>query len=499
MLYTLCVILLPGLLFPWHAAAQINLSKAQFPYIISEHNYYYDTDEQAWFNPSPYASLLKEKHIRAVHVMATPAYSIYGQDFYFNKKGQLDSMVLAINDETESNSPFYSAYAFRYSNQGEISEILHYREGKLYGLMALVLNDNEDYKPDTAILSCLKYQHGAQVYLRNKAGLTLSQAEYIYDGKKPFSSYYKNDTAILSQTSFSWNDNNILTTATMAIFEPDPIMGSIYQCKFNEDNLPDSIIIKSPDNLSDTMRTYTFSYEYSNDIFRWSPCNYKGKRKIDDQIHTIEKLPLKKDSINNKNVQQVFRLGDYILKAVIGSDTCWFLNDELLLAKNTSESFYYLNDTLVSYSKTGTNPTETETTIQKRSDEKLKSVYAEIKKIQPLFGVRVTLLGKEPEFRGIKNDLLQYTLHIAEADLEKLKSLQTNRSDVSVTQYTFSTNNPGFDIMSWECKTSAIGEKEMNYMMNYNQWGQRFDNIVLTGSNGETRTLIGFRLIVDRK
>jgi hypothetical protein len=221
--------------------------------------------------------------------------------------------------------------------------------------------------------------------------------------------------------------------------------------------------------------------------------------KINLQIDTIEKLPLKKDSINNKNVQQVFRLRDYILKAVIGSDTCWFLNDELLLAKNTSESFYYLNDTLVSYSKTGTSPTEKEATIQKRSDEKLKSVYAEIKKIQPLFGLRVTLLGKEPEFRGIKDEFLQYTLHIAEADLEKLKSLQTNRSNVSVTQYTFSTNNPGFDIMSWECKTSAIGEKEMNYMMNYKQWGQRFDNIVLTGSNGETRTLIGFRLIVDRK
>jgi len=221
--------------------------------------------------------------------------------------------------------------------------------------------------------------------------------------------------------------------------------------------------------------------------------------KINLQIDTIEKLPLKKDSIHYKNVQQVFRLRGYILKAVIGSDTCWFLNDELLLAKNTSESFYYIKDSLVSYAKTSTNPTETEASIQKRSAEKLKSVYTEIKKIQPLFGVQVTLLGKEPEFRGIKNDLPQYTSHIDESELEKLKSLQTNRSDVSVTQYTFSTNNPGFDIMSWECKTSAIGEKEMNYMMNYKQCGQRFDNIVLTGSNGETRTLIGFQLIIDRK
>jgi hypothetical protein len=220
--------------------------------------------------------------------------------------------------------------------------------------------------------------------------------------------------------------------------------------------------------------------------------------KINLQIDTIKKLPLKKDSMNYKNVQQVFRLYEYIMKAVIGSDTCWFANDELLLVKNKSESFYYLNDSLVSYSKTSTNPTEKEASIQIRSSEKLKSVYVEIKKIQPLFGVRVTLLGKEPEFLGINNDFLKYSLHINESDLEKLKSLQTNRSDVSVTQYTFSTNYPGFDIMSWECKTSAIGEREMDYMKNYKQWSQRFDQIVLTGSNGETRTLIGFRLIIDR-
>ncbi len=313
-LFSTCVIFMPILLFPFYAAAQINLTKAQFPYIISEHNYYYDTDEQAWFDPSPYASLLKEKHIRAVHVMATPAYSIYGQDFYFNKNGQLDSMVLAINDETDDNSPFYAAYAFRYNVHGELTEVKDYRAGKFYGFTDLtpIRNFYEANKPDTSVLTCLKYGHGAQVFLRNKAGLTLSQAEYIYYGNEPFSSYYENDTAILSQTSFSWNDNNILTKATMAIFEPDPIMGSIYQCKFNEDNLPDSIIIKSSDNLSDTMRTYTFSYEYSNDIFRWSACNHKGKRKIEDLIYTIEKLSLKKDSINNKNVQQVFRLRDYI-------------------------------------------------------------------------------------------------------------------------------------------------------------------------------------------
>lgn len=221
-------------------------------------------------------------------------------------------------------------------------------------------------------------------------------------------------------------------------------------------------------------------------------------KKINQQIQAIEKLPLKGDSMMNNNVQQVFLFHDNIMKAVIGSDTCWFANDELLLIKNKSESFYYSNDSLVSYYQTDSNPSENEAAMQKQSIEKLTSVYVEIKKIQLLFGVQVMLLGKEPELTDIKNDFLFYSISIYESDLEKLKTLQTNRSDVSVTKYTFSTNNPGLDIMSWECKTSAIGEKEMDYMKTYAKWSQRFDDIVLTGSNGETRTLIGFQLNIHK-
>jgi|GEM_PF-3693312 len=490
--------------------SQTDPQRIQFPYFhqgISYDEEIFIIDfNRKWLAPCPYTDLIKRKHIQTIHVQGrsfnikqnSEEHLIDNVYFRFTTEGLLDSIIITLSDSSKTFEDIEEWYAFSYRNDTLESiryqignnkttqnfRILYksgipymtvqdYSGGQLYtryflnsenNTVAIISSKTEDFRgtidpmydyitlPDEFFI----HEHNeAEVFLKDvpegklcvfkdNNGLEISETLYGLNDER-----YA--PRVRWTHTFRWNDNDILEKI---ISEED----IIYGCTFNEDNLPDTIRTKD--------QNINISYEYSDEILRWSPCGFKGTGDIDDWVNVVNKT-VKTPSYNFMGEADTLinAISDHIVKVKTEDYTYWFRNDYLVqVSTKDGETFRYLKDSLVSYEKTKGNKLPAAKTILKRAYQLRDDIYLYLKSEDPFFGTRIMLLGNEAKVSMHKGDIY-YTIYVSRSMVDSLKTIDLNTADSQIEWYTYAPSSES-DNMYFNNK---ITQKTINFIKASNQ------------------------------
>lgn len=491
--------------------SQTDPQRIQFPYLynglVSDDDEILITDfNSKWLAPCPYADLIQRKHIRTIHVQQRSVYEKKNSEehlidnvyFRFTTEGLLDSIIITLSDSLKTFEDIEEWYAFSYRNDSLESiryqignnkntqnfRILYksgipymtvqdYSGGQLYtryflnsenNTVEIISSKTEDFRgtidpmydyitlPDEFFI----HEHNeAEVFLKDvpegklcvlkdNNGLVISETLYGLSDE-----YF--DPRVRWTHTYRWNENNILEKI---ISEED----IIYDCSFNEDNLPDTIRTKD--------QIINISYEYSDEILRWSPCGFKGIGDIDEWVNMVNKT-VKTPSYNFMGEADTLinAISDHIVKVKTEDYTYWFRNDYLVqVSTKDGETFRYLKDSLVSYEKTKGNKLPAAKTILKRAYQLRDDIYLYLKSEDPFFGTRIILLGNEAEAKLHEGDIC-YTICVNQSMVDSLKTIDLNTADSQIEWYTYAPSSES-DNMYFNNK---ITQKTINFIKASNQ------------------------------
>jgi len=461
--------------------SQVDPQRIQFPYF--HYGFSEDDDEifitdfnSKWLAPSPYADLIQRKHIQTIHVQCRSIYEKKDSEehlidhvyFRFTKEGLLDSLIITLSDSLKTFEDIEEWYAFSYRNDS--LESIRYQ----IGYKTTIQNFRILYKDGIPYMTVQDYS-GEQLYTKyfpnsekNTVEIISSKTENFQDTihpkffhltlpdeffipeQKKAEVFLKdvpegklcvlkdNNGLVTSETlyglsdeyfdprvrwthTYRWNENNILEK----IISDEDI---IYDCTFNEDNLPDTIRTKD--------QIINISYEYSDEILRWSPCGFKGIGDIDDWVNVVNKT-VKTPSYNFMGEADTLinAISDHIVKVKTEDYTYWFRNDYLVqVSTKDGETFRYLKDSLVSYEKTKGNKLPAAKTILKRAYQLRDDIYLYLKSEDPFFGTRIILLGNEGGV-SLWNDSIHHYFTLTRAQMNSLKTIDLNTTESQVSCY----------------------------------------------------------------
>lgn len=535
--------------------AQICLERIQFPYIYKGWSDNSNPIEDEWWQPSPYAELIKRKQIKAIHIIPAQEYSADSMTFFFSRNAILDSINVNIYSWKDSTL-MKLHHEFLYNEDQQIKRINYYQDSLLFSFIEIdyknglpyftrqkipLFKKNEGYsidtvytwfaidknnklselyslqdsllssdtfrlidkqslfcwnlsdtilnkKPNASPIIIQKYSNHAVVSLQNGSGKILSQSNYVY---------FNEDTLLSEVSNLIYNKYGILMNAQTYSFSHGFREYTSCLCRLNEDNLPDTIF------KSDTI---VFHYEYYDSQSRWSPCNNAGKRMIEDWVSEFDNVALKPDSAFSKNVRKIFRCEESIVKAIAGSDTCWFRNDYLVFLENETEEFWFNGDSIISFRNKDGRPVSDIISLRKKAVKKKEYIYQEIKKLFPAFGVRVLLLNKEPQaslnsYDNGKSISVSLLIRIYEEEVDSIKRLAINDSSFEITRYVFTPMLPGADIIDWICDSAFITEREMRCLKNKGLTRVYFSCVVIDKKTRKEYSIptFGLRIIRNKK
>jgi hypothetical protein len=486
--------------------SQTDPQRIQFPYLynglVSDDDEIFITDfNSKWLAPSPYTDLIKRKHIQTIHVQSRSIYEKKDSEehlidnvyFRFTKEGLLDSLIITLSDSLKTFEDIEEWYAFSYRNDS--LESIRYQ----IGYKTTIQNFRILYKDGIPYMTVQDYS-GEQLYTKyfpnsekNTVEIISSKTENFQDTihpkffhltlpdeffipeQKKAEVFLKdvpegklcvlkdNNGLEISETlyglnderyaprvrwthTFRWNDNDILET----VFSEEDTM---YGCTFNEDNLPDTIRTKD--------QIINISYEYSDEILRWSPCGFKGIGDIDEWVNMVNKN-VKTPSYNFMGEADTLinAISDHIVKVKTEDYTYWFRNDYLVqVSTKDGETFRYLKDTLVSYEKTKGNKLPAAKTILKRAYQLRDDIYLYLKSDDPFFGTRIMLLGNEAKVSMHKGDIY-YTIYVSRSMVDSLKTIDLNTADSHIEWYNYGPS-PESDISHYN---NNITQKTIDYI-----------------------------------
>lgn len=491
--------------------SQTDPQRIQFPYLynglVSDDDEILITDfNSKWLAPCPYADLIQRKHIRTIHVQQRSVYEKKNSEehlidnvyFLFTREGLLDSLIITLSDSLKTFEDIQDWYAFSYRNDTLESirypmwnnttihnlrilykdgipymTVLDYSKGRLYtkyilnsekNIVERVSSKTENFQdtihpkffhltlPDEFFIPEQKkaevflkdVPEGKLCVLKDNNGLVISETLYGLNDER-----YA--PRVRWTHTYRWNENNILEKI---ISEED----IIYGCTFNEDNLPDTIRTKD--------QIINISYEYSDEILRWSPCGFKGIGDIDEWVNMVNKT-VKTPSYNFMGEADTLinAISDHIVKVKTEDYTYWFRNDYLVqVSTKDGETFRYLKDTLVSYEKTKGNKLPAAKTILKRAYQLRDDIYLYLKSEDPFFGTRIMLLGNEAKVSMHKGDIY-YTIYVSRSMVDSLKTIDLNTADSQIEWYTYAPSSES-DNMYFNNK---ITQKTINFIKASNQ------------------------------
>ncbi len=486
--------------------SQTDPQRIQFPYLYD--GFFSDDDEilitdlnSKWLAPCPYADLIQRKHIRTIHVQQRSVYEKKDSEehlidhvyFLFTKEGLLDSLIITLSDSLKSFEDIEEWYAFSYRNDtlesiryqiGYKTAILNFRiiynegipymtvqdysGGQLYtkyfpnsekntveNISSKTENFQDTIDPEFYFLTLpdeffIPEQKKAEVFLKDVPDGKLCVFKDINGLVISETLYGLNDDDVNPGVrwtyTYRWNENYILEK----IISDEDI---IYGCTFNEDNLPDTIRTKD--------QIINICYEYSDDILRWSPCEFKGTGDIDDWVNVVNKT-VKTPSYNfaGESDTLINSLSGYKVKVKTEDYTYWFRNDYLVqVSTKDGETFRYLKDSLVSYEKTKGNKLPAAKTILKRAYQLRDEIYPYMKRKDPFFGTRIMLLGKEAEAKLYKENIY-YTIYVKLSLVDSLKTIDLNNPDSQIEWYTYGPSSES-DMVYYDNK---ITQKTINYI-----------------------------------
>jgi len=519
--------------------SQTDPQRIQFPYLynglVSDDDEIFITDfNSKWLAPCTYADLIQRKHIRTIHVQECSVYEKKDSEehlinhvyFRFTKEGLLDSLIITLSDSLKTFEDIQDWYAFSYRNDTLESirypmwnkttihnfhilykdgipymTVLDYSKGRLYtkyilnsekNMVERVSSKTENFQdtidPQFYILTLpdeffIPEQKEAEVFLKDvpegklcvfkdNNGLEISETLY------GLSDEYFGPRVRWTHT-YRWNKNDILEKI---ISEED----IIYGCTFNEDNLPDTIRTKD--------QIINISYEYSDEILRWSPCAFKGTGDIDDWVNVVNKT-VRPPSYNimGEADTTINSISDHIVKVKTEDYTYWFRNDYLVqVSTKDGETFRYLKDSLVSYEKTKGNKLPAAKTILKHAYQLRDDIYPYMKSEDPFFGTRINLLGNEGGV-SLWNDSIHHYFTLSRAQMDSLKTIDLNTTENQVSCY----NCHGLLISDlFVIGNSIVPEIRNNIRPNRRLFADF--NVTVLNRNGKTRQY-SFYLTVDNK
>jgi len=489
--------------------SQVDPQRVQFPYfhqgISYDEEIFIIDSNRKWLAPCPYADLIQRKHIQTIHVQCRSIYEKKDSEehlidhvyFRFNKEGLLDSLIITLSDSLKTFEDIEEWYAFSYRNDSLESiryqignnkttqnfRILYksgipymtvqdYSGGQLYTRYFLNSENNtvervssktENFQdtidPQFYILTLpdeffIPEQKEAEVFLKDvpegklcvlkdNNGLVISETLYGLSDE-----YF--DPRVRWTHTFRWNENDILERI---ISEED----IIYGCTFNEDNLPDTIRTKD--------QIINISYEYSDEILRWSPYAFKGIGDIDEWVNMVNKtVKTPSYSFMGEADTTINSISDHIVKVKTEDYTYWFRNDYLVqVSTKDGETFRYLKDSLVSYEKTKGNKLPAIKTILKHAYQLRDDIYLYLKNEDPFFGTRIMLLGNEGGV-SLWNDSIHHYFTLSRAQMDSLKTIDLNTAESQIEWYNYAPCSES-DLI---CYGNNIPQKIRDYFISRN-------------------------------